>query len=826
MKLQILLHKSNNSAGANSNIALLCRVSFFLLLELLLLNGDVHAQRRSEGVYFFAEQPEKTFTITVNVISGTESASPLAGSSLSVFKVPKDKKGKKKLYPEPESDPILTPLGKAETNSKGIVKMAFDFGSEYVIQVKKNGFYYTSFILNTDLYEFESRYKIYQKYECNYTLFPSPDGTSQADPVVKIRKVSFNPLMQPPRFTVTQKEVVDSLALAKRIQEENAKRNAEQINPKRELKNAARSSNNSENANEKKYFKKKNQESGYLLGTDTFNILDQNFSKQGKWRFEAADIGLEAKGEQTIISGYYDDDAKTGTWKRYYENEKVHLELPFLDDLPTGDYRVLFPEGNIQQSGTFSPSTMQYRGQQKLFYPNGNPYQHLEYNQSGQKEGIQMVFYQSGGVAVIGEMKDNLPDGLTTLYDQDGNPIVKYLYKKGKLVSEKKIKAVSPSEKTQLDTMLQSVWASDSGSIKLIRESLVEIRKTDKDYDTLIKEREQDLLAAKIKLSLKNNELIREQKKFSKMELMVKLREEENKRQRNLLAGITILAVLVVFFLFFVLKSNREKSKTNQLLILKNQQILHQQKEIEDSIIYASFIQKSLLSEHSKLKEIFADSHLFYRPKNIVSGDFFWTGNKGNDIFIAVADCTGHGVPGAMVSMLASEKLSEALLTEQSPGRILTVCNQKIKWALKQGQQEMEMQDGMDIGLLRINQEKNQIVFSGANRPLWLLKPGPELIEFKPDKIGIGGHAPDEHLFSECIIPLEKGNSYYLFSDGFADQFSSEDKKMMTRRFRQLLLETHGMDMKEQGEAIIRFFDQWKGDAEQTDDVLVMGFRY
>jgi serine phosphatase RsbU (regulator of sigma subunit) len=231
------------------------------------------------------------------------------------------------------------------------------------------------------------------------------------------------------------------------------------------------------------------------------------------------------------------------------------------------------------------------------------------------------------------------------------------------------------------------------------------------------------------------------------------------------------------------------------------------------------------MPEHKAIRSAIGDFFMFFQPKDIVSGDFLWSEFKDNYLYLGVADCTGHGVSGAMVSMLASEKLSEGLKYENSPGKILSYCNRSFNRTFRQKESQDETKDGMDIGLIRIKKEDCQFTFSGANRPLWIISPEGEFTDIKPSKMGIGGRVHDDFEYMEFTYQYKAGSSCYLFSDGYADQFSEGDKKMMTKRLRELLITNHRLPMEQQREILAAFFHQWKGNAEQTDDVLLLGIR-
>jgi serine phosphatase RsbU (regulator of sigma subunit) len=256
-----------------------------------------------------------------------------------------------------------------------------------------------------------------------------------------------------------------------------------------------------------------------------------------------------------------------------------------------------------------------------------------------------------------------------------------------------------------------------------------------------------------------------------------------------------------------------------------------QKMEITDSINYSRRIQNAILPELQELSDAFPESFILYRPKDIVSGDFYYFRNGGRDgMHVAVADCTGHGVPGAFMSMIGSRELSESIDKKTAPSEILRSLNRGIRKTLRQSNPDTGIRDGMDIALvlIRKNNDSFKVSYSGANRPLWILKnDGADILEIKGTKAAIGGLTPDEQRFDEESCELQHGDILYLFSDGYADQFGGDSgKKIMTRKFRELILECRGRSMQEQQDYLWNFFGKWKGaENEQVDDVLVIGIK-
>jgi serine phosphatase RsbU (regulator of sigma subunit)/Tfp pilus assembly protein PilF len=265
------------------------------------------------------------------------------------------------------------------------------------------------------------------------------------------------------------------------------------------------------------------------------------------------------------------------------------------------------------------------------------------------------------------------------------------------------------------------------------------------------------------------------------------------------------------------------------------EKIEERNKDITSSINYARRIQQAMLPREGMLQEFEPDSFVLFAPKDIVSGDFYWMSpakaGAEEGFFVAAADCTGHGVPGAFMSMLGMEKLNEAAALSQSPATMLHILNKSIKKALGQTGSEGETRDGMDIALLHIvypdggRTDQVRVFYAAANRPLWIIRKDAELEEIKATKVAIGGHTSDEQEFTGHELVLSKGDTVYLFTDGYADQFSASGKKFMTRKMKDLLLDIRCQPLAKQKEMLLDLHLNWRGDMEQTDDVLVIGIR-
>jgi serine phosphatase RsbU (regulator of sigma subunit)/uncharacterized protein HemY len=321
---------------------------------------------------------------------------------------------------------------------------------------------------------------------------------------------------------------------------------------------------------------------------------------------------------------------------------------------------------------------------------------------------------------------------------------------------------------------------------------------------------------------------------FEKKEFQIKSLESEKTLSDQKLAQekrfklyLILFLIVVAIFSLSLIRNIRQKKKTNQSLSDAYQQIEVKNKDITDSINYSKRIQNAILPSEALKFELFKDIFVSFHPKDIVSGDFYWYTEKNGHKLIAACDCTGHGVPGALMSMIGTNFLNQLVNEKEiiSPDEILNQLNFEIKKALKQDDESIETRDGMDIALVSIN-DQNQLAYAGANRPLWIIRSN-ELIEIKPNKFSIGGLQHDkEHIFEKHIIQTQLNDCIYLFTDGFVDQFGGENgKKFMTKRLKETLLEINPLPMSDQLEKLEYTFRSWRGQHEQVDDVLVIGFR-
>lgn len=426
------------------------------------------------------------------------------------------------------------------------------------------------------------------------------------------------------------------------------------------------------------------------------------------------------------------------------------------------------------------------------------------------------------------------------------SPLQKSIQKNGK---EKitLVDSVIPTTNTFINSKFKlspGLGIEDLSTIDIaIRESEIERAKDALDQDKLNSSTLQDSLIINEREALLNSAI----QELSLAKMIIEFQKKDISIQRKLLFFTISCMLLLIGFLMLIYKHYREKRKMNILLNEKN-------KKITDSINYASRIQKSILLPENEIKKLLPQSFIYYQPRDIVSGDFYWFAEveeapllgepvekntellKTSDskvIIIAAVDCTGHGVPGAFMSLVGNSLLNEIINEKHiiQPASILKILHSGVLKALHQKEDDSLSQDGMEMSLCSINLEKKCIEFAGAMNPIYIVKDNSVSI-IKPDAHAIGGKSigarkNTEVEFTKQVIPIEKNMSVYMFTDGFADQFGGpENKKFNTAQFKNLLLEIQSMDMGMQKLAIEQSIKKWRGDLKQTDDMLVIGLRF
>ncbi len=271
----------------------------------------------------------------------------------------------------------------------------------------------------------------------------------------------------------------------------------------------------------------------------------------------------------------------------------------------------------------------------------------------------------------------------------------------------------------------------------------------------------------------------------------------------------------------------KEIKKQKEKLEQENYKIFRQQKEMIDDITYSKRIQNAILPTEALIKSIFPDHFILDIPRNIVSGDFYWVGQKGDKKIVAVADCTGHGISGAFMTMAGIAFMNDIYnrYNTGDPAEVLYLLREHVMKLLQQRGIEGEASDGMDVALCIINEQEKHINFSGANNPVYIIN-NDGLQILKADRMPIGIHVNFTTPFTSTSVSYNKGDMLYLFSDGFPDQFGGpENKKFRYKQFQDLLIMIHSLPLEEQRDILRQTFYNWKGEEEQVDDILIFGIK-
>jgi serine phosphatase RsbU (regulator of sigma subunit) len=401
-----------------------------------------------------------------------------------------------------------------------------------------------------------------------------------------------------------------------------------------------------------------------------------------------------------------------------------------------------------------------------------------------------------------------------------------------------KVKTLNDKQKVLEKQFVQ--LSKQQGEITIQKQTIVvQQNQVQVQKDTLSKQKD--------KIDLQMARLDEQLKRISEQDSKIKVQLEAIEKQKLVLYFVILALLLVSFLGYYIYRGYKIKKEANIKLEEKNRtislqkdeiekqrdlaaaqrdQIGYQKRHIEDSIMYAKRIQTALIPS----LELFSDKlehFVLYKPLAIVSGDFYWVSTQSNPQVIISADCTGHGVPGAFMSMLGVTMLNEIINGKHimEPDQIIENLRQGIIKSLKQVAEEDSIKDGMDIAVCVVDFDKNILWYAGANSPLYHVR-GDELTHYRADKMPVAIHYRMEP-FTLHKIDLQKGDAFYIFSDGFADQFGGPNqKKFMSMQLRETLVAMSGMPMLQQGERLNKIFEEWRGDSPQIDDVTLIGVRY
>jgi len=561
-----------------------------------------------------------------------------------------------------------------------------------------------------------------------------------------------------------------------------------------------------------------NEKGKILLQLATLNF-DKNPERADEYAKRAAYIGqlvadLNIEADAQNISGTLNyRKAKYREAAYYYEQElKIRKKLPVSLKMANAQYNlatIYNIQGDAKKANTFFQSSLEIAKSKK--------------NITLQ----QKIYYELYKVA---EKRKKYDEALANLKA--------YIELEDAFFEKEKQEelAILISEKQEFENMVKS---KDS-TLKVVDSTLKIVESEKENLEELTAEQRLQITNMALEKELQNQEL------------------ENSKliRQRMFIVILFVIALAVLIFLRYL-----HKQKSNRMLQAKNVEISQQKEEIEaqrdnlqdlnselrnkneeieaqrdlierknkditDSIIYAQRIQTSVLPNFDILYSAFTDWFIFYRPRDIVSGDFYWSHKTDDKIVFAVADCTGHGVPGAFMSMLGMAFLNEIVVQKDitQADLVLEVLRTKVKEFLNQAKSQTETKDGMDIALVSHNISTQTAQFAGANNPLYLIRNN-ELIIYKPVRNPIGVYY-SEKTFEKTDIKLETNDLMYLFSDGYADQFGGvKEEKFKSKRFQQLFADVSTLKMGEQKSEIEQTLKNWMGPLHQVDDILILGVR-
>ncbi|MDF2450983.1 MAG: protein serine/threonine phosphatase [Bacteroidota bacterium] len=383
-------------------------------------------------------------------------------------------------------------------------------------------------------------------------------------------------------------------------------------------------------------------------------------------------------------------------------------------------------------------------------------------------------------------------------------------------------------------------------NLKFIYQSLAELYKNRKDFKKAFEnqamfilyndsisneETKKQTIQMQMTYDFEKKEAVADAEHKKEIENQKVLAHEKNRKQTIIIAVTIIVLLLVMIFAAFIFRSLRTTRKQKAVIESQKSEVEHQkhlveekQKEIIDSITYAKRLQKAILPSDEDLRKHLPDSFVLYQPKDIVAGDFYWMHVSNDLVFIAAADSTGHGVPGAMVSVVCSNALNRAVDEFQlsDTGQILDKTRDLVlETFAKSGE---EIKDGMDISLLCINKVANVISWSGANNQLWYIQ-NETFKEIKANKQAIG-KTDEPKPFTTHKIEVNTGDTFYLMTDGYPDQFGGpKGKKYKYKSLEEKLISISHLTLTEQQEILTSVFNNWKGDLEQVDDVTIIGIK-
>lgn len=417
--------------------------------------------------------------------------------------------------------------------------------------------------------------------------------------------------------------------------------------------------------------------------------------------------------------------------------------------------------------------------------------------------------------------------------------------KEEKLISQEKILSRQENEikiqqqnlqtqKNKIDEQLKSILTQEQ-KLKLQEQKLELTIQQNKIQEADLEVAKEEVELQQSKINTQKSVLLDQQKDIDEQnkKLITQLGQINSQKTILYLAGFLVLIIAVALFMAY--RSNKNKQRANALLSRQKVEIEHQrelveekQKEILDSINYAKRIQYSLLASDKLLSDNLPNHFLFFKPKDVVSGDFYWGSKLNNDNFVLVtADSTGHGVPGSIMSMLNISCLNEAINADKftQPSDILNATRKKIINHLANDGSAEGGKDGMDCSLVSFDFKNKKLIYAAANNPVWIIR-DKTFIALTADRMPVGKHNKDTTPFTQHEFDLQSSDMVYTLTDGFPDQFGGpKGKKFKYKQLEELLISVSHESMEIQKQKLEEVFENWKGNLEQVDDVCVIGVR-
>lgn len=584
-----------------------------------------------------------------------------------------------------------------------------------------------------------------------------------------------------------------------------------------------------------------------VFGGDTINMIDSNLNRSGSWIYFGANSDDPSYSDNAkVFEGEYDDGLKTDQWVKYHPNEEKAVELSFQRGQFTGAFKTYFEGGNIESKGSYDQQLDGKISEFQMFYESGGIKADFEYGEDGKKNGQQFVYHPNGNLAVSAMFKNDILDGPMYIMNRTGELMEQRVYASGKLIKTERMSNDEIS--ADLDSLINLIVKDDSSAVTKVRVALSELSLIEQQYDTILAEQMKEMNELRSKLTVAELNMLQSEKETNRIRALNALKEEKLRQNRWLLIGASFVIGVILLLVLLLFKRNKERAKANKLLSnqkleieMQHELLVEKNHEILDSIIYAKRIQTAILPPNALIQECLPSCFILYKPKDIVAGDFYWLEAIGDVIYFAAADCTGHGVPGAMVSVICNNGLNRSVrefgLTV--PSKILNKTRELILQEF--GKSEEDVKDGMDISMCALNIKTYELQWAGAYNPLWIVSRRPletssiilsqigthnaRLFEVKADNQPIGKYSRQAD-FTGHTLQLEKGDTIYIFSDGFADQFGGENgKKYKSGNFKKTLLDMADQPIDKQRELLDQEFENWRGELEQIDDVCVIGVR-